>query len=790
MRRSARDVALHGVLVLFALIACAPVHAADYATKVHVGTDIELSLYTPTMFRVRVSQLTPQRFPNAYEIPFIMGHLAPWPAVSVRTASEGDEDLVETTALRLRINRVTHLWRVERLTGEPVYPSSGPIRGLFRDGYTVFDAASAFLERNRNSRYEHWFYNPATQRYVDTYLKDDLIHDEFFIYGPDYPRLFQQMNELMGPEPLLPKKAYGFIQTQHLGCHGDETRLLDVARRLRAHHIPADTLVIDYEWGDGCPGGDSDDSKWGGLDWSPAYRTPLSPKELMDSLHAMHFDVMTIHHSAPDFPHRQEDTPKRPGDWTAKVYPEDDWWRHLQAQLAIGVDGTWQDTRQNDVTDGVIWDGLQHLLGDQRRVLFLGNRNVMELDPWELKRDDTLPVTSLLGSRRYPFRWTGDLHTTWSELRFQIDAITNSQGSMKGVSYVTADAYAKNWIHQARWNQFLAFAPVARSHTMKPWDARLDIQSLRSIMAFKTEGLADPQEIVTELDADAINAWAAKHAPATRTAEASVRKYLSLRYRLLPYLYSTAHVNYQTGLPIARPMVLACPDDPHCASGRWPVQYLLGDALLVAPVYADLASMEVYLPAGDDWMDYTTHEVFHGGAQIDVDTRDPERLPLFVRMGSIIPMRKPAEWIEATPDAAIDLDIYPGARPTTTPFHEDDGVTTAYQRGAVATTALSTQLEGRDVHVRIGATVGTYTGIPDTRVWTLIVHDPIEGAPRVRADGTALTRVTDARGLEAVTNGWYPDRPHHTIIIKLTRPRTADTAVNVHHDETRGKRHS
>ena len=115
----------------------------------------------------------------------------------------------------------------------PIYPSDGPIHGMFRDGYTVFDSASAFGERNNNSRYAHWFFDRSTGRYVDTYLAEDLIFDEYFIYGPDYESLFAQLNALVGPEPVLPKKAYGFFQTQHLECDGDQTKLMALARRLR-----------------------------------------------------------------------------------------------------------------------------------------------------------------------------------------------------------------------------------------------------------------------------------------------------------------------------------------------------------------------------------------------------------------------------------------------------------------------------------------------------------------------------------------------------------------------------
>jgi hypothetical protein len=184
-----------------------------YATKIYIGQDMEISLYSPTMFRFRVSEVQGERFPTKYEIPFVVGRLAPWPSVQYRRWSEGEFDWIETSALRIKVEKACKSWTVWSGDGtKRIYPSEGPIRGMFRDAYTLFDSASAFGERNLNSRYAHWFSSSKTGRYVDTYLAGDLILDQFFIYGPGYDHLFQQLNDLVGPEPLLPKKAYGFFK--------------------------------------------------------------------------------------------------------------------------------------------------------------------------------------------------------------------------------------------------------------------------------------------------------------------------------------------------------------------------------------------------------------------------------------------------------------------------------------------------------------------------------------------------------------------------------------------------
>lgn len=698
--------------------------AAGYATKVHIGDDVELSLYTERMFRVRISKLGGEKFPARYEIPFAIGHIEDWAPVAFERWQDERYEVVETSAIRIAIAS-DGSWTVWTRGGvEPIYPSDGPIYGMFRDGYTVFDGASAFGERNNNSRYAHWFFDRATGRYVDTYVAGDVIFDEYFIYGPDYESLFAQLNELVGPEPVLPKKAYGFFQTQHLECEGDQTKLMALAHRLRERRIPADTLIIDFEWGDGCPG--EAQENWGRLEWAPAYSAPLTPEAMLAELDEMHFDVMLIHHNAPDFPHRAEHTPRRVRDWTAKVYDEAFWWETLEAQLAAGVDGTWQDTRQNDVTDSVIWNGLRDYWGDERRVLFMGCRKMMALNPFEHDRDNTIPANNLIGSRRYPFRWTGDIDRTYREMKWQVRAITNTHGSMKGISHLVADTYAKDAKLYARWNQFVDFLPVTRSHTMKPWEFG-------------------------------------------EATEAGIRRHRELRYRLLPYIYATAHQSYQTGMPMTRPMLLAFPDDQRCKRNQWPYQYMFGDSLLVAPVYADLASIEIYLPEGNEWVDYWSEETYEGGRVIDYDTSVDAGhtgvLPLFVKAGAILPMQEDALWID--PSKVTDplvLDVYPSGISSFT-LYEDDGVSTRYQSGAIATTRIESREGPRALEVVLGASEGDYAGKPAERGYLMRIH--------------GVERLPDTVTRDAVSAPFDYDHAARILGIRFRADTSSETTIDV-----------
>jgi alpha-glucosidase (family GH31 glycosyl hydrolase) len=169
-----------------------------------------------------------------------------------------------------------------------------------------------------------------------------------------------------------------------------------------------------------------------------------------------------------------------------------------------------------------------------------------------------------------------------------------------------------------------------------------------------------------------------------KQAEPILEKYLRLRYRLMPYIYSLGYKNWATGAPIMRALPLDFPADTKAADIR--DEYLLGPAFLVAPVTEQGAtSRRVYLPAGADWYNFWTSEMVKGGQTIDVSA-PIDTIPLFVRAGSIIPLGSP---VESTHQAqAIEkIRVYPGADADFTLF-SDDGQTYAYEKGAGSITKL------------------------------------------------------------------------------------------------------
>jgi len=189
--------------------------------------------------------------------------------------------------------------------------------------------------------------------------------------------------------------------------------------------------------------------------------------------------------------------------------------------------------------------------------------------------------------------------------------------------------------------------------------------------------------------------------------------YARLRYRLLPYLYSAAHVAHRTGLPIMRAMPLVAPDDPR--SDEFLLQYMLGDWLLTC-AFTDT----ICLPAGT-WIDYWTGAGYEGPLELKYDPPADRGGPLFVKAGAIIPTWPQVDYVGQRPVKTVGLELFPHGHSEFT-LYEDDGLTEAYRDGQVATTHIACDCAPDAVTVTVGPRVGAYEGMPESRVWELAIH--------------------------------------------------------------------
>lgn len=246
-----------------------------------------------------------------------------------------------------------------------------------------------------------------------------------------------------------------------------------------------------------------------------------------------------------------------------------------------------------------------------------------------------------------------------------------------------------------------------------------------------------------------INSWAYFRHPSLlddRLREL-FRTYAKLRYRLLPYLYSAAHVASRTGLPIMRAMPLMFPDDPLCRDMLH--QYMLGDFLLVA-AFTD----RVYLPEGR-WIDYWTGELHEGPKSFEYPVPDGAGGPLFVRAGAILPMWPEMDYVGQQPVERLALHVYPYGRSEFV-LYEDDGTTLRYLEGQAAVTRMEADAAGNVVRIRIAARSGAYEGMPARRSYELYIH-AAKMPSGITVNGE-LQREQPKRGKAEPTDGWGYDR--------------------------------
>jgi alpha-glucosidase len=238
-----------------------------------------------------------------------------------------------------------------------------------------------------------------------------------------------------------------------------------------------------------------------------------------------------------------------------------------------------------------------------------------------------------------------------------------------------------------------------------------------------------------------------------------LKYYTRLRYRLLPYIYSTAHVASRTGMPIMRSMNLMFPDDPKC--GNCMGQYMFGDFFL-AGAFTD----RVYLPEGR-WIDYWTGKSYDGKQELVCQVPDDRGGPLFIRAGAIIPHWPDMDYVGQKPVDTISLHVYPEGESSFI-LYEDDGITYNYLEGAVTVTEITCRATEREVALTIAPRVGSYEGMPETRSFDIYLHS--ETAPaKVLLNGDPLSssdwHCDEDAGVIRLAASEDPDRAESVVVL-------------------------
>ncbi|MFJ5533431.1 TIM-barrel domain-containing protein [Streptomyces sp. NPDC093261] len=349
-----------------------------------------------------------------------------------------------------------------------------------------------------------------------------------------------------------------------------------------------------------------------------------------------------------------------------------------------------------------------------------------------------LPV-SWAGAQRCGVLWSGDQSLSWDYVRWQIP--TYAGATMSGIAYNTGDVgsiFRHDAKMYARDLQAKTFLPAIM--TMDGWATDLT-----------THQKADQQPWVDGEPYTSVN-----------------RRYLLLRERLLPYLYTLAADAAKTGVGGVRPLYLEYPDDPRTLGDDAKYEYLAGSDFLVAPVYKDSDTRDgIYLPKGV-WTDYWSGTTYRGPTTVNGYHAPIDTLPLFVKAGAIVPMWPQGTTSWKTRDRhELDWDVHPQGHSSYT-LYEDDGVTRTFASGASATQRVTADADEHGVTVSVGASRGSYCGKPDARAYRFTVHG--DHAPRrVSYDGRSLPRVGSADALTAAGTGWYYDAETGVTTVKTAR---------------------
>ena len=616
---------------------------------------------------------------------------------------------------------------------DPIYQTIPFYIGLQQGtAYGIFfdNSYRSYFDFGRSSQQRAWFGAEGGEM------------NYYFFTGPSLKTILGRYADLTGHMPLPPMWALGNQQSRW--SYYPDTMVKEVVRQYRARDLPLDVVHLDIDYMQGYrvftfdrarfpdPKGLADNlGKQGvkivaivdpGVKYQPTTAAALPGRSTHAELEPQdqHYYVFEEGFFSNYFQHRKN------GElFIPKVWPGDSvfvdytlaearhWWGDLHlAYLDNGVAGIWND--MNEPSDFVDQTGKNQMdvvsYDEGENSTHAKNRNVFALLEARAtyeglerlqpnKRPYVITRAGYAGIQRYSTMWTGDTNSTWEALALNVPMFTTL--GLSGQPFVGSDVGGfigrGNGELLVRAYQISFLAPFCRNHKVidgydqEPWRFGKYYEDI-------------------------------------------IRKYLKLRYQLLPFLYTTLEDAHRTGVPLFRPLMLNYQDDEN--TYNLDDEFMIGDDLLVAPIVkADVTARLVYLPKGT-WYDYWTNKKYSGGTMIRVDA-PLENVPMFVRAGAIIPLGPPINYVGEKPSDPITFSIYPddsGSASTT--LYEDDGLSPAYKQGAFRRTSIKVSRANNVYVVSVGAPLGQFN--PGTRKFSFVIQSA--SAPKVVAvadDGRA-----------------------------------------------------
>lgn len=531
--------------------------------------------------------------------------------------------------------------------------------------------------------------------------------DYYFVAGENPGEVIAQNHKLTGQTPLFPKKAYGFWQCRER--YHNQAELLENAREMRNREIPVDYIVQDwFYWPKGTKGPEWDRAKY------------PDAQAMVNEVNDLNMKLMVsvwpeVKNSALE---EKYQLTKIPSSNYIDIYDEgvaDHFYQMLSdSMFQWGVSSIWLDgTEPEGVKDSKAMTAVGPFEVVHNTYSLEVTRAVYEGRRAEFPEERVFNLTrsAYAGQQRYgATSWSGDTEASWEQLEEQIAAGLNF--TMAGVPYWThdiggffRDSRSINNLFDSqytnpefielltRWFQFGTFSPIFRIH-----------------------GYVSETEIWRYNDA----------------FESTARKFIDLRYQLMPYIYSQAWQITQNSRQLMTPLAYHYPQDQK----TWEIkdQFFFGESILVGVVTEyEQRQKDIYLPAGD-WYNYWSGEKVSGGKSITVST-PLDQTPLFVKAGSIIPFGPKIQYATQETDEPLTIKVYPG-QDAEFVLYFDDNESYDYEQGEFTEVLLAYSEEKKELTIRKGE--GDFLDF--TKASMPFVVEVIGGVSKpVNFDGTDLT---------------------------------------------------
>ena len=605
-----------------------------------------------------------------------------------------------------------------------------------------------------DNTYRTWFDFGHRDADTLTFGGPDGPIDYYFVAGPSLADVTRRYADLTGHAPLAPKWALGYQQSRYSYMSADEIR--EIARHLRADRVPTDVIWMDIDYQDRNRPFTTNPKTFPDL---PKLAADMKAQGIkLVAITDLHIAKVETGYAPYTSGKRGDEFVKNPDgtDYVAPVWPGASgfpdftqaksraWWGTLyKGFLEDGIAGFWNDmnepaifntptkTMPLDTVHRIASDDFAPRTGDHREIHNVyGMQNTRATYDGLLKlRPDERPFVmtraSYAGGQRYAVTWTGDNSATWDHLKLSVQQIINL--GLSGFAYSAADvsgfAGGPSPDLLTRWFEIGAFTPVFRDHSatgtprVEPWVDGPDHLAIR-------------------------------------------RRFVEERYRLMPYFYALADQNSRLGDPIMRPVFYDYPSAASMGCNQ-SMAFTLGKALLIAPPPSPESpqTYDVCLPAGG-WYDYWTGlragtpeaatsgpiqsatqavPTEHAKSERVLETPRLDRLPVFVRAGTILPRQPLVQSTAQTPSGPLMLDIYPGGDCSGT-LYEDDGTTLGYQRGAFFRQTVRCATTATGITVTFDSKEGSLA--PWWKQIAVTVHG-WQGPGRVTQNGASLNAESD-----------------------------------------------